>query len=60
MCPLCKQQDRTDCPIQELEDGRVICACGKHSWPNVASYQETCRLQSLTVVRTVHAWTQSL
>ena len=60
MCVLCKQQDRKDCPIEEHPDGRVTCSCGKHSWPSVASYQETCRLQSLTIVRTVHAWTQSL
>ena len=60
MCPLCKQEDRKDCPIQEFPDGRVTCACGKHSWPSVASYQETCRLRSLTIVRTIHTWTQSL
>ena len=60
MCPLCKQDDGSDCPVQERDDGRVICFCGKHSWPNTASFQETCRLKSLTIVRTVHAWTQSL
>ena len=60
MCPLCQQQDHTSCPIRELPDGRVACACGRHSWPNTASFQETCRLLSLTIVRTVHAWTQSL
>ena len=60
MCPLCKQEDGSDCPVQERDDGRVICFCGKHSWPNTASFQETCRLMSLTIVRTVHAWTQSL
>jgi hypothetical protein len=60
MCPICKQENGQNCPVEERPDGRVICSCGKHSWPNTASFQETCRLRSLTIVRTVHAWTQSL
>lgn len=59
MCPLCKREGK-DCPVEPRESGRLICACGKHSWPDSAAFQETCRLLSLTISRTVHAWTQSL
>jgi hypothetical protein len=56
MCPLCK--DRS-CAVKELPNGRLQCDCGRHSWPSSGAYLETCRRQSLTVVRTVHDWTQS-
>ena len=60
MCPICKQHDGKPCLIEERKDGRLACACGQHSWPNAAALQETCRLTSLTVVGTVHTWTQGL
>ena len=59
MCPLCKEVDGKLCEIKEQPDGRIACACGKHSWPNPGAYLETCRRASLTVTRNVHDWTQS-
>lgn len=59
MCPLCGSHDGKPCMIEEKPNGRLVCSCGRHSWPNAAALQETCRLQSLTLVRTVHTWTQS-
>jgi hypothetical protein len=59
MCPLCNAHDGKPCTIVEKPNGRLVCSCGRHSWPNAAALQETCRRQSLTVVRTVHTWTQS-
>lgn len=56
MCPFCKDKS---CKILEQPSGRLVCECGKHSWPNSAVYAEACRTQSLTVVRAVHTWTQS-
>lgn len=56
MCPYCKDKD---CAVNELPSGRLQCACGKHSWPNSGAFLETCRRMSLTVVHTVHDWTQS-
>jgi hypothetical protein len=56
MCPYCKDKE---CAVNELPNGRLQCACGKHSWPNSGAFLETCRRLSLTVVHTVHDWTQS-
>ncbi len=56
MCPFCKDKE---CPVTELPSRRLQCACGRHSWPDSGAFLETCRRQSLTVVRTVHDWTQS-
>lgn len=57
MCPNCKDKD---CKVIEQPSGRLVCECGKHSWPNAAVYAEACRKASLTVGKTVHTWTQSL
>jgi len=54
MCPLCK-----NCEVKEQPDGRIACACGRHSWPNADDFRETCRRQSLTMARIFHDWTQS-
>ena len=59
MCPYCKEHDGKPCEVNELPNGRLQCSCGRHSWPNSGSFLETCRRTSLTVVRTVHDWTQS-
>lgn len=59
MCPFCKHPDRT-CKVSEKPNGRIVCDCGAHSWPNTAAFLESCRRESLTVERTVHDWTQSL
>jgi len=56
MCPFCKDKD---CRIVEQPSGRLVCECGKHSWPNSGAYDEACRKASLTVVKAVHTWTQS-
>lgn len=56
MCPFCKDKP---CRVLERPDGRLACECGRHSWPNAAVYAESIRRQNLTVVRTVHDWTQS-
>ena len=55
MCPNCKDKP---CKVIEQRD-RLVCECGKHSWPNAAVYAEECRKASLTVGKTVHTWTQS-
>ena len=62
MCPLCANQapDTHPCEIRERPDGHLACSCGRHSWPNAAALEETCRLLSLTIVGTVHTWTQGL
>ncbi len=56
MCPFCKDKS---CKVAEQPDGKLACACGKHSWPNAAVYAESLRCNDLTVVKTVHNWTQS-
>ena len=56
MCPFCKDKP---CRVVERPDGRLVCECGKHSWPNAAVYAETLRLVNLTIVNAVHNWTQS-
>jgi hypothetical protein len=58
MCPICREHDGKTCTISERPDGRLACACGRHSWPSTAALQETCRRMDLTIVRTVHTWTQ--
>lgn len=55
MCPFCKNQS---CKVTERPDGKLACECGKHSWPNAAVYAEALRRKNLTVVKTVHTWTQ--
>uniref|UniRef100_A0A832MLI0 Uncharacterized protein n=1 Tax=Eiseniibacteriota bacterium TaxID=2212470 RepID=A0A832MLI0_UNCEI len=59
MCPYCNEHDGRPCEVRELPNGRLQCGCGRHAWPNSAVFLETCRRHSLTVVRTVHDWTQS-
>jgi hypothetical protein len=59
MCPFCQEHDGKPCAVSERPNGRVACACGKHSWPNSAAYQESVRLQNLKIVGRVHTWTQS-
>ncbi len=56
MCPYCKDKP---CQVIEQPSGRLVCECGKHSWPSTAVYAEACRKASLTVGKTVHTWTQS-
>jgi hypothetical protein len=56
MCPLCKDKP---CKVVEQPSGKLVCECGRHSWPNSGAFGEACRLASLTVVGTVHTWTQS-
>ncbi len=59
MCPICREHDGKPCTIEEKPNGRLVCSCGRHSWPNAAALQETHRRTSLTIVRQVHDWTQS-
>jgi hypothetical protein len=59
MCPYCREHDGKVCNVTERPDGRLMCDCGKHSWPSSGAFLESCRLASLTVVHTVHTWTQS-
>jgi hypothetical protein len=59
MCPYCKTHDGKPCPVSEKPNGRIVCACGLHSWPNSAVFLESCRLASLTITGQVHVWTQS-
>lgn len=59
MCPFCKEHDGKGCEIIEKPGGRIVCACGKHSWPNSGVFLETMRLEHLKVVGMVHTWTQS-
>ena len=56
MCFMCKD---VSCRVSERPDGKLVCACGKHSWPNAAVYAECLRKANLTVVKAVHNWTQS-
>jgi hypothetical protein len=58
MCPFCKHTDRV-CRVTEKPNGRLVCDCGKHSWPHSGAYLESCRRESLTITRMVHDWTQS-
>ena len=56
MCPFCKDRP---CRVIEQPNGRLMCECGRHSWPNSSVYAETLRRANLTVVHMVHDWTQS-
>jgi hypothetical protein len=58
MCPFCTTPDKP-CPVSERPDGRLACACGRHSWPNAAAFLESCRRQSLTQTGMPHIYTQS-
>ena len=56
MCPFCKEQDvRRERAAQRAARLRVRQAFVADS----RAFLETCRRQSLTVVHTVHDWTQS-
>lgn len=59
MCPLCKSHDGKPCRLSEQPDGRIVCACGLHAWPDSGALEETCRRQNLTITGQVHTWTQS-
>jgi len=59
MCPFCGEHDGKPCEVRELPNGRLQCACGRHSWPSSGAFLESCRRASLTVVGMVHDWTQS-
>ena len=59
MCPICKEHDGKPCTLTERGDGRIVCSCGRHSWPDAATLAETVRRMSLTITGTVHTWTQS-
>lgn len=59
MCPFCKAEDGKESEVSELPNGRLVCARGRHSWPNSGAFLESCRRASLTMTRTVHDWTQS-
>jgi hypothetical protein len=56
MCPFCKD---SPCRVLERPDGKLVCVCGRHSWPNAAVFAESLRTANLTVVKAVHNWTQS-
>jgi hypothetical protein len=58
MCPFCTNPDKP-CLVTERPDGRLACACGRHSWPNVAAFVETCRTLSLTQNSAPLIYTQS-
>lgn len=58
MCPFCKDSQKP-CQVVERPDGKLVCECGKHAWPNSAVYAEQLRRTNLTVVKAVHTWTQS-
>jgi hypothetical protein len=60
MCPICQAHDGKPCEIRERPDHRLVCSCGRHSWPDAAALQETYRRLSLTTVRTAHIWTQGM
>ena len=59
MCPFCKEHDGKGCNVTEKPGGRIVCACGKHSWPDSGAFLETVRLQNLKITGRVHTWTQS-
>ena len=59
MCPFCKEHDGKPCRVIEKPNGRLVCECGRHAWPNAGVFLECCRRESLTVVRRPHLWTQS-
>jgi hypothetical protein len=59
MCPFCKDHDGRPCTVTETPNGRVVCSCGRHSWPSSAAFLQSCRRASLTITGQVHIYTQS-
>jgi len=59
MCPFCKPHDGKPCMVSEKPNGRLMCDCGRHSWPNSGVFLETCRRASLTVTNNFFDYTQS-
>ena len=59
MCPFCMEHDGRACAVTEKPNGRLVCECGRHSWPNSRVFQETCRRESLTLAGYPQIWTQS-
>ena len=59
MCPYCQSHDHQPCTVEEKPNGRLVCSCGRHAWPNSGAFLESCRRQSLKVVGQVHIYTQS-
>jgi hypothetical protein len=57
MCPFCTDKP---CKIIEQPSGKVMCECGRHSWPNSAAFTESVRKANLTIGGAIHTWTQSL
>jgi hypothetical protein len=45
--------------VVEKPNGRLVCSCGRHAWPNSGAFLESCRRESLKVVGQVHIYTQS-
>ena len=59
MCPFCQEHDDKVCKLVEKPNGRLMCECGRHSWPNSGALLDTCRRQGLTSTRMPQIWTQS-
>jgi hypothetical protein len=59
MCPFCGEHDGKPCQVAEKPSGRLICGCGRHSWPNSGTFLESCRRLSLTITGQPHIWTQA-
>lgn len=59
MCPYCKAQHHEECAVREKPNGRLACACGRHTWPNAGAFLESCRKASLTITGQIHVWTQA-
>ena len=38
MCPFCKEHDGRPCTVSEKPNGRIVCSCGRHSWPNAGVF----------------------
>jgi hypothetical protein len=58
MCPFCREHDGRDCEVTVTPSGRLVCECGRHSWPNSGVLLETCRRQDLTITGMPQIWTQ--
>ena len=58
MCPFCREAGEESCEVVEKPNGRLVCGCGRHSWPNTGAFIETCRRLSLTITGQPHIWTQ--
>lgn len=59
MCPFCSTHDGKSCTVAEKPGGRIMCSCGRHSWPGTGAFLESCRRLSLTITGLIHDWTQS-